>query len=76
MERTQATRPGSTALNQLGMSPLLVTNRPIEKYLQMLDKHRVRGFLFEQQNYSTASQVATLKGAADPTAAAKNSKKQ
>ncbi|KAK8138472.1 hypothetical protein PG984_001852 [Apiospora sp. TS-2023a] len=47
-----------------------------EKYLQMLDKHRVRGFLFQQQNYATASQVATLAGAADPTAAAKNSKKQ
>ncbi|KAK7907898.1 hypothetical protein PG985_015201 [Apiospora marii] len=47
-----------------------------EKYLQMLDKHRVRGFLFEQQNYATPSQVATLAGAADATAASKNSKKQ
>ncbi|KAK8088930.1 NADH:ubiquinone oxidoreductase 12.3kD subunit [Apiospora hydei] len=47
-----------------------------EKYLQMLDKHRVRGFIFEQQNYSTPSQVAALAGAADATAAAKNSKKQ
>lgn len=30
-----------------------------ERYLQMLEKHRVRGYLFEQQNYTDPSQLAT-----------------
>jgi hypothetical protein len=30
-----------------------------ERYLSMLEKNRVRGTLFEQQNYIDASQLAT-----------------
>ncbi|KAI0136561.1 hypothetical protein BJ170DRAFT_677433 [Xylariales sp. AK1849] len=32
-----------------------------EKYLQMLKKHRVKGYLFEQQNYIDTKQLATPK---------------
>ena len=47
-----------------------------EKYLQMLEKHRVRGFLFEQQNYTSPQQWAAAQGAVDPTVAAKNAPKK
>lgn len=42
----------------------------------MLEKHRVRGFLFEQQNYNTPQQWAAAQGAVDPTVAAKNAPKK
>lgn len=42
----------------------------------MLEKHRVRGFLFEQQNYTSPQQWAAAQGAVDPTVAAKNAPKK
>ncbi|KAI1847373.1 hypothetical protein JX265_005568 [Neoarthrinium moseri] len=34
-----------------------------EKYLQLLEKNRVRGYLFEQQNYLDSTQLAAPKAA-------------
>jgi hypothetical protein len=36
----------------------MVLTMKTERYLQMLEKHRVRGYLFEQQNYTDPSQLA------------------